>query len=286
MWSGDSSLPKRWICFTDLSGNIKKQHKAGHSAGIKNMFKLNKKIYLKISVIISFHWQFIFPLFKSPDFKLQSLKWLGLRCETFPDLSSTTAAFSSTEWACKASWSCCRTAACPLSESLWGFSPPDARRKAARWPRTRQCGGKAGGAAASQTCWAGWGTGSLRTPLKRTGISPADPPRGPHLRDHKHLQTERTEGREVKTSGSGTDRISSNILIRSVTTQHRKDRLTSVANLKLNEKWVNYDHHKMKNYQKQTLVIGFEKSLSEVTALIKNIKEETGQRTAVYLVHP
>lgn len=105
--------------------------------------------------------------------------------------------------ACRASWSCFQTAACPWSVSRWGFSPPSARRKAARWRTTRRCGGKAGGAGASRSGWAGWDTDSSHTPLAHTGISPADPPRGPRQTAHKHLHAGRNSetGHEPEDEG-------------------------------------------------------------------------------------
>lgn len=92
------------------------------------------------------------------------------------------------DWECKASWSCCRTAACPGWGSRWGSSPPDAQKRAALWRRRRRCAGTAGGAAASRTCWAGWGTDSSRTPPTRTGISPGGSPRAPCPTNRRHLE--------------------------------------------------------------------------------------------------
>lgn len=92
--------------------------------------------------------------------------------------------------ACRASWSCFQTAACPWSVSRWASSPPSGRRIAARWQKRRRCGAKADGAGASQSGWAGWDTDSSHTPLAHTGISPADPPRGPRQTARKHLETE------------------------------------------------------------------------------------------------
>lgn len=114
--------------------------------------------------------------------------------------------------ACRASWSCFQTAACPWSVSRWASSPPSGRRIAAQWQKRRRCGAKAGGAGASQSGWAGWDTDSSHTPLAHTGISPADPPRGPRQTARKHLETEQRGELEDEATFWGSHPVS--VLIR------------------------------------------------------------------------
>ena len=63
--------------------------------------------------------------------------------------------------------------ACLVWESLWESCRQVWRRKVVLSQRRRQCGVREVWGGASQTWWAGWGTGSGSTPPGRTGTSPA-----------------------------------------------------------------------------------------------------------------
>lgn len=112
----------------------------------------------------------------------------GCRCSTCNIMRKLAAARQSvTSWICRASWSCCRSAACPWWASRSASCPPAARRRAARSPATRPCATTAIATAVCRTSSADSGTGSGSTPPRRTATSPEGTRCAPRPRGRRRL---------------------------------------------------------------------------------------------------
>lgn len=112
----------------------------------------------------------------------------GCRCSTCNIMRRLAAARQSvTSWICRASWSCCRSAACPWWASRSASCLPAARRRAARSPATRPCATTVIATAICRTWSAGSGTGSGSTPPRRTATFPEGTRCAPRPRDRRRL---------------------------------------------------------------------------------------------------